>query len=136
MRERALDTGAFDKFYLPDGMISDSLIKAIGKGLDGAIGAHPGTDSPGAAALIMLAMQAAKSAESGKLKDKVLAVANAPGEKIYPGELAKAVKILAGGGDVDYVGASAVELIGPGESASNYRQITVKGGKFETVGYR
>ncbi len=157
----ALDTGAFNKFYLPDGMISDSLTKAIGKGLEGAIGAHPGTDSPGkakldeiakaakvksdspfvsesydAAALIMLAMQAAKSAESGKLKDKVMMVANAPGEKIYPGELGKALKIIAGGGDVDYVGASAVELIGPGESAGNYRQITVKGGKFETVKYR
>jgi len=157
----ALDTGAFDKFYLPDGMISDSLVKAIGKGLEGAIGAHPGTDSPGkakldeiakaakvksdspfvpesydAAALIMLAMEAAKSSESGKLKDKVMMVANAPGEKIYPGELAKALKILAGGGDVDYVGASAVELIGPGESAGNYRQITIKGGKIETVKYR
>ncbi len=157
----ALDTGAFDKFYLPDGMISDSLIEAIGKGLEGSIGAHPGTDSPGkakldeiakaakvksdspfvaesydAAALIMLAMQAGKSAESGKLKDKVMMVANAPGEKIYPGELAKALKILAGGGDVDYVGASAVELIGPGESAGNYRQIAVKGGKFATVKYR
>ena len=157
----ALDTGAFDKFYLPDGMISDSLVKAIGKGLEGAIGAHPGTDSPGtaklgeiakaanvksdspfvpesydAAALIMLAMQAAKSAESGKLKDKVMMVANAPGEKIYPGELAKGLKILAGGGDVDYVGASAVELIGPGESAGNYRQIVVKGGKITTVKYR
>ena len=157
----ALDTGAFDKFYLPDGMISDSLVKAIGKGLEGAIGAHPGTDSPGtaklgeiakaanvksdspfvpesydAAALIMLAMQAAKSAESGKLKDKVMMVANAPGEKIYPGELAKGLEILAGGGDVDYVGASAVELIGPGESAGNYRQIVVKGGKITTVKYR
>ncbi len=157
----ALDTGAFDKFYLPDGMIGDKLVQAIGKGLEGAIGALPGTDSPGAArfakiaeagkvkadgpfageaydaaALILLAMQAAKSAESGKLKDKVMMVANAPGEKIYPGELAKGLKILAGGGDVDYVGASAVELIGPGESAGNYRQITVKGGKFETVKYR
>ena len=157
----ALDTGAFDKFYLPDGMIGDALVKAIGKGLEGAIGAHPGTDSPGAAkfakiagaakikadgpfvpesydaaALIMLAMQAAKSAESGKLKDKVMMVANAPGEKIYPGELAKALKIIAGGGDVDYVGASAVELIGPGESAGNYRQIVIKGGKITTVKYR
>ncbi|MDE0355406.1 MAG: branched-chain amino acid ABC transporter substrate-binding protein, partial [Deltaproteobacteria bacterium] len=50
--------------------------------------------------------------------------------------LAKALKILAGGGDVDYVGASAVELIGPGESAGNYRQITIKGGKIETAKYR
>ena len=157
----ALDTGAFDKFYLPDGMIGESLIKALGKGVEGAIGALPGTDSPGAArfakvagaakvkadgpfvgeaydaaALILLAMQAAKSAESGKLKDKVLMVANAPGEKIYPGELGKALKILAAGGDVDYVGASAVELIGPGESAGNYREVAIKGGKITTVKYR
>ena len=156
----ALDTGAFDRFYLPDGMIGETIVKAVGKGLEGAIGAVPGTDSPGAArflelagkakvkaspfvgesydaaALIMLAMQAAKSAESGKLKDKVMTVANAPGEKIYPGELAKGLKILAGGGDVDYVGASAVELVGAGESAGNYRQIVVRGGRIETVGYR
>ena len=157
----ALDTGAFNKFYLPDGMIGDALPKAIGKGLEGSIGAVPGTDSPGkarfdeiakaakvksdspfvaesydAAALILLAMQAAKSSESGKLKDKVMMVANAPGEKIYPGELGKALKIIAGGGDVDYVGASAVELIGPGESAGSYRQIEIKGGKIATVKFR
>ena len=40
------------------------------------------------------------------------------------------------GKDIDYVGATAVELIGPGESAGNYRQIEVKGGKNETVAYR
>ncbi|GIT25506.1 MAG: hypothetical protein CM1200mP41_15500 [Gammaproteobacteria bacterium] len=49
--------------------------------------------------------------------------------KFFPGELGKALKIIAGGGDVDYVGASAVELIGAGESAGNYREILVKGGK-------
>mgnify|MGYP001324924779 CR=1 FL=1 len=36
----------------------------------------------------------------------------------------------------DYVGASAVELIGPGESAGNYREIEMKDGKMVTVGYR
>ena len=45
----ALDTGAFDMFYLPDGMIGDSLPEDIGPDLDGSIGAVPGTDSPGAA---------------------------------------------------------------------------------------
>jgi branched-chain amino acid transport system substrate-binding protein len=63
-------------------------------------------------------------------------VANAPGEKIYPGELDKALKIIAEGGDIDYVGASAVELIGPGESAGNYREIVIKDGKITTVRYR
>ncbi len=157
----SVDTGAFETFLLPDGMIGESLPKAIGKALDGSYGTVPGTDSPGAAklgdmgkkagfkgsapfvaesydaaALILLAMQAAGSTKSEALKEKVMMVANAPGEKIYPGELAKALKIIAGGGDVDYVGASAVELIGPGESAGNYREILVKGGKITTVRYR
>ena len=52
------------------------------------------------------------------------------------GELAKALDILASGGEIDYVGATAVELIGPGESAGNYRQIEVSGGKISTVQYR
>jgi len=42
----------------------------------------------------------------------------------------------AGGGDVDYVGASAVELIGSGESAGSYAEILIDGGKNTTVGYR
>ena len=157
----ALDSGAFDTFVLPDGMVGESLAEAIGPDLDGSFGQNPGTDSPGmatfaglateagfdgtgpfiaeaydAAALILLAMQAAGSSDSQALKDKVFDVANAPGDAIYPGELAKGLDILAGGGDIDYVGASAVELIGGGESAGNYREFVVKGGAFETVGYR
>ena len=93
-------------------------------------------ESYDAAALIMLAMQAAGSAEPGDYKDHVMAVANAPGEQIFPGELAKALEIIANGGDVDYVGATAVELIGPGESAGNYRQIVIDGGEITTVKYR
>ena len=158
--QASLDTGAFDTFVLPDGMIGDSLPQAIGSDLDGSFGTVPGTDSPGAAkfaelakaagfkdgpfaaesydgaALIMLAMQAAGSAESADFKGKVMEVANAPGEKIYPGELAKAMKIIADGGDIDYVGASAVELIGSGESAGSYKEILVKDGKITTAGYR
>lgn len=158
--QAALDSGAFDTFVLPDGMIGDSLPAAIGDDLNGSFGTLPGTDSPGAAtyaemidaagikpgpyvaesydaaALLMLAMQAAGSTESGKLKDKVVDVANAPGEKIYPGELEKALKILADGGDVDYVGATDVELIGAGESAGNYREILVDGGQNTTVKFR
>ena len=138
-------------------MIGDSLPTAIGSDLNGSFGVVAGTDSPGAAmmskivgselgpfvgesydaaALIMLAMQAAGSTDSADFAAKVLDVANAPGEKIYPGELAKGLKILAGGGEIDYVGASAVELIGGGESAGNYREIVVEGAKNKTVGYR
>ncbi len=158
--EGALDTGAWDRFVLPGGMIGDNIL-TIGDALNGSFGQVAGTDSPGtdiyakmaeeagfdgtspftpesydAAALILLAMQAAGSSDSQALKDHVFDVANAPGEKIFPGELAKALQILKDGGEIDYVGASAVELIGAGESAGNYRQVIVKDGKFETVQYR
>ncbi len=159
--QASLDTGAFDIFYLPDGMIGDSLPAAIGDGLNGSIGDVPGTDSPGAAmfvelaekagfkgdgpfspesydaaALIMLAMQAAGSTNSQDFKSKVMDVANAPGKKVFPGDLSAALEYIAAGGEVDYVGASAVELIGPGESAGSYREILVDGGKNTTVGFR
>jgi branched-chain amino acid transport system substrate-binding protein len=156
----ALDSGAFDTFHFPDGMIGAKLEENFGDEIDGSTGQHPGTDSAGAAkytdmvggafdatspfspesydaaALIMLAMQAAGSSEPGDYKATVMDVANAPGEQIFPGELAKALDILAGGGEIDYVGATAVELIGPGESAGNYRQIVVEGGKITTAQYR
>ena len=159
--QAALDTGAFSTFMLPDGMYGTVLEDKFGTSLDGSFGTVPGNDSPGgatflemtkaagfdgtssytgesydAAALIMLAMQAAKSSSSADLKDKVMDVANAPGEKIYPGELAKGLELIAAGTDIDYVGATAVELIGPGESAGNYREYEFKDGKITTVGYR
>ncbi len=157
----ALDTGAFDTFHFPDGMVSDKLAENFGKDIDGSTGDNPGTDSPGAAilqkigkkegfdstspfapesydaaALLMLAMQAANSTNPADYKSKIMEVANAPGIKIFPGELAKALKLLKEGKDIDYVGASAVELIGPGESKGNYREIVIKDGKITTVRYR
>ena len=159
--QAALDAGAFDTFHLPDGMIGDAIVERFGDQIDGSTGQVPGTDSPGASrlaeigeaqgfdgtapfapeaydasALILLAMQAAGSSDPNVYKEKVMDVANAPGEKIYPGDLAKALQILADGGEVDYVGGSAVELIGAGESAGNYRQIEVKGGEITTVQFR
>ena len=156
----ALDSGAFDTFHFPDGMISDALVENFGSEIDGSTGQNPGTDSPGAmkyaeligdkfnptspfsaesydaAALIMLAMQAADSKDPSDYKDHVMDVANAPGIEIFPGELGKALELIKAGEEIDYVGASAVELIGPGESAGNYRQITFEGGELKVVKYR
>ena len=157
----ALDAGAWDTFGLPGGMIGENLPKTIGPDLDGSYGQIAGSQGNGietftamaeaegfdgtspytpegydAAALFMMAMQAAGSTDPAAYKDKILEVANAPGEKIYPGELAKALELIKAGTDVDYVGASAVELIGPGESAGTYRMIEVRDGKNETIGFK
>jgi branched-chain amino acid transport system substrate-binding protein len=84
----------------------------------------------------MLAMQASGSTVPSEYAGSIMDVANAPGEPILPGELARGLELLAAGTDIDYVGASAVELIGGGESAGNYREIEIQGGELTVVGFR
>ncbi len=156
----SLDTGAFETFALPDGMIGASLPEAIGSGLNGSWGLAPGSDSEGgaqfaklaeaagvtvgpytqesydAAALILLSMQAAGTTDSAMVKTKVMEIANGPGEEIFPGELAKGLQILADGGKINYVGASAVRFVEPGESAGSYALYEVRDGKLEVIGHR
>jgi len=165
--QASLDSGAFSQFGLPGGMVGDSLPAAIGPALDGSYGQVAQSDSPGAAtlteigktaatpfdatspysmesydaaALIMLAMQAAGTTDPKVYKDKILEIANGPadgsGVKILPGEIGKALELIAAGTAIDYDGASGVTLIGPGESAGRYRQFEIKGGKYETVQFR
>jgi len=157
----ALDSGAFETFVFPDGMVSSALVENFGSEIDGSFGQHPGTDSEGAsifetlaseagfdgtqpfakesydaAALIMLAMQAAGSSNPADYAGEIMDIANAPGTPILPGELGKALELIAAGEDIDYVGASAVELIEPGESAGNYREIEISGGEITTARFR
>lgn len=165
--QASLDSGAFSQFGLPGGMVGDSLPVAIGPALDGSYGQVAQSDSAGAAiltemaktadpafdatspysmesydaaALLILAMQAAGSTDPKVYKDKVLEVANGPadgsGVKILPGEIGKALELIAAGTAIDYDGASGVTLIGPGESAGRYKQFEVKGGAYETVTFR
>ena len=159
--QASLDSGAFETFYLVDGMYGEALIEAIGEPLNGSFGAVPGTDSEGAAkfqemataagfdgtsafspesydaaALILMSMAAANSTTSTDWTTKVMDIANAPGEPILPGELAKALELIAAGTDIDYIGATAVELVGAGESAGNYREYSITDGAITTVGFR
>ena len=93
-------------------------------------------ESYDAAALIMLSMEAAGSADSSEAKMKVMDIANAPGVQIFPGELGKALELIRAGEDIDYVGATAVELIGPGESAGNFREYDITDGEITTTKFR
>lgn len=157
--QAAIDTDAFDSFLFGDGMHGTSIIDAIGSDLDGkVVGVFPGSDSAGrakfaelataagldptstytgesydAGALIALAMGAAGSTDRAAIAGKIMEVANAPGEKILPGELAKGLQILKDGGDIDYSGATDIELAGPGEAAGIYREFVIDGGKVDYV---
>lgn len=151
----SVESGAFDTFVFGDGMYADSVLETVGSALNGsfgvvpwsvgsgseifaelatAAGINPGTiytrESYDAAALLILAAQAAGSTDPGAIAENVLRVANAPGEPILPGELGRALEILAAGGEVDYVGATNVELINFGEASGTYREYTITDGAF------
>ena len=153
----SLDAGSFDRFILSDGMIGDSLTDKFGKALNKSFGSLPGSTGKGAgvfadvakaagidssgpytgesydaAALITLAMQAGGKADRATVQANVMAVANAPGKKIYPGELKKALDLLAKGKAVNYEGATGVEFTDVGEAFGSFLEKEVKGGKFKT----
>ena len=153
----SLDSGAFDTFILSDGMIGDSLTDSFGKALNKSFGSIPGSTGKGAgvfskvakaagidssgpytgesydaAALITLAMQAGGKADRATVQKNVMSVANAPGTKIYPGQLKKALDLLAKGKAVNYEGATGVEFSEVGEAFGSFLEKEIKGGKFKT----
>lgn len=157
----ALDTGAFDTFEFPDGMVSQALEDRFGAEINGSFGQNPASAGEGrdryvemataagfdgtsafsaesydAAALILLAMAKAKSSDPAVYKAEILNIANGDGEVILPGELAKALEIINAGGSVNYEGATAVTFVNGRESAGSYREIEFKDGKLEVVKYR
>ena len=154
----AYELGAFENFFIGDGMYGDEMIAAVGEALEGTIGTIPWAEGEGAdtfhamaeeagvqgqssytresydaAALLALAAQAAGEATPEGIAANILNVANEPGEEILPGDLARGLEILANGGEVNYVGATNVELVGPGEAAGSYREYVVEGGEYVTV---
>jgi branched-chain amino acid transport system substrate-binding protein len=156
--QASLDSGAFDKFILSDGMIGQSLVDAFGKDLRKSFGSMPGSTGKGAgifenevakpagidgtapytkesydaAALIVLAMQAGGSADRASIAKNVMDVANGPGTKIYPGELKKGLDLLAKGKKIDYVGATEVTFTEVGEAEGSFLEKEIKGGEFKT----
>ena len=153
----SLDSGAFDTFILSDGMIGDSLTDNFGKALNKSFGSIPGSTGKGAgvfakvakaggidssgpytgesydaAALITLAMQAGGKADRATIQKNVMSVANAPGTKIYPGQLKKALDLLSKGKAVNYEGATGVEFTDVGEAFGSFLEKEIKCGKFKT----
>lgn len=132
----SLENDLFGKFMAADGMFDKSVIEQIGAdalrgnifitqsasdydGVSYKIFADAFTKaghdpiSPyaahgyDAAFLIALAIEKAGAADRSKISEALRAVASPPGTVIRPGEWAKAKAILAGGGDVNYEGASS-----------------------------
>jgi branched-chain amino acid transport system substrate-binding protein len=158
---QSLESGAFDTFAFGDGMYTQTVLDAVGKDIEGTIGAVPWAAGEGAEAfakiappanidpdayavresydamaLFALAMQKAGSADRKGIRDAMMDVANAPGEKILPGELAKGLQILKDGGDIDYVGATNVEFDEHGDVQGTFREYVIKDAQYTTVEIR
>ena len=151
--QASIDSGAFNKFILSDRMMSQSVIEKLKK----SFGYIPGSKSKGAvffdkiassnginssdpytgesydaAALIILAIQASGNTDGASIAKNILAVGNEPGTKIYPGELKKALDLLAKGKKIDYEGVTGVNFSENGEAKGSFLEQEVKGGKFKT----
>lgn len=157
----AWELGAFEQFFVGDGVFTEDMPNLVGNDAAAAIvGTVPsavgdaaanweriGTEaginwsssfageSYDAAALILLAAQAAGEATPAGIAANILNVANEPGEEIHAGDLARGLEILADGGEINFVGATNVNLIGPGEAAGTYREYTFEDGAITTVNF-
>lgn len=135
---QSLEEGFFKKFVFTDGMKAPEVIKTIGeKFLEGSIGTAPeaASDTPAAkrfkdaynkkfgelppkpfidsaydaAYVLALAIEKAGSTDPKKVRDTIRDVGRGPGERILPGDWAKAKKLLAEKKGIDYSGAAGFQ---------------------------
>ncbi|MEN2978040.1 ABC transporter substrate-binding protein [Tistrella bauzanensis] len=159
---QALEEGLFSKFVFSDGLKAPEMSSAIGEEyLKDTVGIAPEAlaDSPAAKLfreayeakykelppkpyidttydavyVLALAMEKAGSTDGTKIRDALREVANAPGEKVMPGEWEKAVKLLKDGKDIDYVGASgSLDFDAAGDVSGTFAIYEFKNGTVET----
>lgn len=133
--KQSLENGFFDRFVGTDGLRDDILIEQVGsdalktsfftapsspkdnplkdrlhadftKAFGEGAGKPFSDQSYDATMLIALAIEKAGSTDRTAIKNALRLVANAPGEKVGPGEWEKAVALIKAGKDINYEGAS------------------------------
>lgn len=158
---QSLEEGFFQRFVFTDGMKTTQVASDFGEFIDGTFGTAPGSVESGegdafvaayearygelpplpfidsaydAAMIMMLAAEAAGSSDPVAIRDQIRAVAGAPGEKVGPGEFARAKELIAAGTDIDYEGASGGHAFDAnGDVGGTYEHWIVSGGAIETV---
>ena len=160
---QAIEGGFFARFVATDGLRSQTVIDNVGaEVLEGLFGTNPAPQADSASAQLFvdaytkrfgaaptnpfmdtiydatytlaLAMEKAGDTGGAAVRDAIRVVANAPGDAILPGEWAKAVKAIAAGQEIDYVGAAgSVEFDRHGDVSGTYAVWRITGGKIETV---
>ena len=162
--KQAIEGGLFTKFIGTDGLRDEALIKAVGAGaLKDSFFSSPtspegnpaqktlhdlfnaefkeGADKAfvdqtyDATFLVALAVEKAGSADRAKMAAALREVASAPGEKVGPGEWAKAKALLKEGKDIDYDGAGgAYDFDKMGDVTGFIGKFVVDGDKYKQIG--
>mgnify|MGYP001270272564 CR=1 FL=1 len=159
---QAVESGNFTTYVGGDGMVGDDLLNGIdASAVEGLIATRAGaptgeavdiynafTGGEGfvanatyapqaydAAFLLALAIEKNGSASRDGLAAALREVASAPGEKILPGEWAKAKELIAAGTDIDYEGAGGpLDFDEAGDVDGIIVELAVEGGKFVEKG--
>ena len=159
--KQALEGGLFTRFIGTDGLRDEALIKEVGaEALATSFFSSPTSpaDNPAQATLhemfnaeykegadkafvdqtydatflALLAIEKAGSADRSKMAAALRDVASAPGEKIGPGEWAKAKALIAAGKDIDYDGAGgAYDFDANGDVLGYIGKFVVDGDKYK-----
>ena len=153
-----LDTGMFNNFIFPEGMIDQKIInqfkkerqkKSFGylqvfsnlgskkflnlaqsRGID--VSNPYVAESYDAAAIIILS-NFAKIYENQKLiKNHIYSISNKPGLKIYPGEIKKAIELLRQGKSINYEGATGIEFDENGDTLGSFIEVDFGKGKLKS----
>ncbi len=152
-----LDSGAFEKFILSDRMINETTEKDFGKLINNSFGIISGSNSKNinlfnkiaqknkidtaepfiresydAVAVLILALQEKNFKSNNNLSKSIMSVSNSPGTKIYPGEIAKGLKLLKKGKKIDYEGATNLEFDINGDAYGTFLEKEIVKGKFKT----
>jgi branched-chain amino acid transport system substrate-binding protein len=161
--KQAIEGGLFTRFIGTDGLRDEALIKEVGaEALATSFFSSPTSpaDNPAQAKLhelfnaeykegadkafvdqtydatflTLLAIEKAGSADRTKMAAALREVASAPGEKIGPGEWAKAKDLIKAGQDIDYDGAGgAYEFDANGDVTGYIGKFVVDGDKYKQV---
>jgi branched-chain amino acid transport system substrate-binding protein len=158
---QAVESGNFTTYVGGDGMVGDDLLTGIdAAAVEGMIATRAGAptgeavdlynafsaegfeanatyapQSYDAAFLLALAIEKNGSTDREGLAAALREVASAPGEKILPGEWAKAKELIAAGTDIDYEGAGgALDFDEAGDVDGIIVELAVEGGSFVEKG--
>lgn len=159
---QSLEEGFFERFIFTDGMKAEGLLTQIGaEFVEGAYGSTAQSVETGATAvwreayeaeygelpplpyidtaydaamILMLAIEQAGSTDGTAIRDAIRQVANAPGEVVLPGEIAKARDLIAAGSDINYTGAGGdQEFDDNGDVSGTFEHWVIQDGSFTTV---